>query len=306
MKAVRLSRNLIVAIALAVSLLANVALFVGGIVYDVVDEFVDGAFGLATAAVTQRRALTAVKAASAKQARALAVSKAVAARQRGELSTLRGVAATQRRTITALEALSAKQRKEISALRAAAVQQGKALNAVHTESVRQGRKLVALRTTTGNLVDQLGKMRSSISPVAKRSRDRLVVSVGRSIVTAPGKALPYAGIPIVIGLTAWEIKDLCDTIRDMNEIQQATGELEAGAEGEPIDCTRPDLAIGRAVAKMESDSRKAWDVYKTYVPDLPGWEDIPDSWREAWRRTVPDSLRDMSSGLLGRLKGLLP
>ena len=61
MKAVRLSRNLIVVIALVVSLGANVTLFVGGVVYSVVDEFVDRAFGLTTAAATQRRALAALK-----------------------------------------------------------------------------------------------------------------------------------------------------------------------------------------------------------------------------------------------------
>ena len=59
MKAVRLSRNLIVVIALVVSLGANVSLFVGGVVYSVVDEFVDRAFGLTTAAATQGRALAA-------------------------------------------------------------------------------------------------------------------------------------------------------------------------------------------------------------------------------------------------------
>jgi len=321
MQAVRPSRSLIVAIALVMSLGANVMLFVGGVVYSVVDEFVDGAFGLATAAATQRRALAALKTASAKQAKALATSKAVAARQRGELSTLRGVAATQRREIAALKTLSAKLRREIATLRADAVRQGKALNALHSDSVRQGRNLAALRATNGKLGGALAASRAvaarqsqelaelrtkngAIGPAAKRSRDRLAKSIGRSILTAPGKALPYAGIPIVIGLTAWEIKDLCDTIRDMNEIQTAARAPEAEVESEPIVCERPDLAVERAVAKLESYSRKKWDEYKKYVPDLPGWEDIPASLRDAWRSAVPDSLRDMSPGIWDRMKGL--
>ncbi len=293
MKAVRLSRSLVVATALVASLVANVTLFVGGVVYSIVDEFVDGAFGLTTAAVTQRRALTAAKAASAKQARALAASKAVAAKQRGELSALRGVAATQRREIAALKALTAKQRKEITALRAAAAKRSKALNDLHTDSVRQGRKLAALRTTSGK--------------AAKQSRDRLVASVGRSILTAPGKALPYAGIAIVGGLTMWEIKDLCATIRDMDEIQKAAGTPEAEVGSELIDyCVRPDLAVEHAVGTWKSYPGKEWREYKKYVPDLPGWEDIPDSWREAWRNAVPDSLQDISPGILDRMKRLLP
>ena len=227
------------------------------------------------------------------RARALAVSKAVAARQRGELSALRGVAATQRQEIGVLKALSAKQRKEIAALKAAAVKQGKALNALHTDSVRQGRKLAALRTTSGK--------------AAKRSRDRLVTSIGRSILTAPGKALPYAGIAIVGGLTMWEIKDLCATIRDMDEIQKAAGVPEAEVGSELIDyCARPDLAVEHAVGTWKSYPREEWNEYKKYVPDLPDWEDIADSWREDGGSTVLDDSFGGFSDTLDRMKRFLP
>ena len=66
MKAVRLTRNLIVAIALAVSLGTNAMLFVGGVLYSFVDKFVEEAFDLATAAGKQRKAMTALKTGSAK------------------------------------------------------------------------------------------------------------------------------------------------------------------------------------------------------------------------------------------------
>ena len=208
MKAIRLSRGLIVVIALVVSLGANVALFVGGVVYSGVDEFVDQVVGFTTAA------------------------------------------ATQRREITALKALSNKQRTENTALRASAVQQKK--------------KLEALVTTNRKQAGQLGKIRSAVSPAAKRSRDRLVESVGRSILTAPGKALPGAGIVALAALTVWEIKDLCATIRDINEIQKASGVPEAEVESEPTDCARPDLAVKRAFAKTENYSREKWEELKKH------------------------------------------
>ena len=256
MKAIRLSRSLIVVVALVVSLGANVALFVGGVVYSVVDEFVDQAVGLTTAAAAQRRALGASRA----------------------------VAATQRREIGALKALSKKQRTENAALRASAVQQKKKLEALATTNKK---KLAALGTTNRKLAGQLGKISNAVSPAAKRSRDRLVESVGRSILTAPGKALPYAGLAIVAALTTWEIKDLCATIRDMNEIQKASGTPEAEVESEPTDCARPDLAVERAFEKGGNYSREKWEELKKYIPDLPGWEDIPDSWRDAWRSIFP-------------------
>lgn len=92
----------------------------------------------------------------------------------------------------------------------------------------------------------------------------------------------------------------------MNEIQKVAGLPDAEVESEPLVCEKPDLAVKRAVAKLESYSRKEWDEYKKYDPDLPSWEDIPDSWRDAWRGTVPDILRGGLPGIWGRMKRFLP
>ena len=297
MKAVRLTRNLVVVIALVVSLGANVTLFVGGVLYGFVDKFVEEAFDLATAAGKQRKALAALKTSSAKQAKALARWKAVAARQRGELSTLKGTATKQRREIRRLAGRSAKQGREIAALRAAAVKQGRALNAVKTDSIRQGRELAASRTVNRTLRGQLGNVRHVAASTAKRSRDRLVKSVGRSIRTAPGKIVPYAGIAVVAGLTVWEIKDLCATIQDMDEIQRVAAESKAKAESEPAVCSVRLPSRERLLEQIEDSAEKAWESRKKFIPDLPSWEDIPDSWRGAWRGTVPDILRDTRDGL---------
>ncbi len=54
----RISRTFALAAALAVSLTANATLFVGGVIYDVIDTFVEGVSGLQTASALQRRALS--------------------------------------------------------------------------------------------------------------------------------------------------------------------------------------------------------------------------------------------------------
>ena len=224
MKAVRLTRNLIVAIALVVSVGANVTLFVGGVLYSFVDKFVEEAFDLATAAGKQRKAL--------------AASKTQNANLKADNHKLRG---------------------------------------------------------------ELKNIRHSTASAAKRSRDRLAKSVGRSILTAPGKAVPYAGVAVVAGLTVWEIKDLCASIVDMNEIQKAAGVSEDEVGSGPADCSRPDLAVERAFEGIENSSRRAWDESKKYVPELPTWDEIRHRWpEEELRGWWPD-------GLLGtweRLKAL--
>ena len=286
MKAVRLSRNLIVVIALVVSLGANVTLFVGGVLYSFVDEFVEHAFDLATAAGKQRKALTALKTRSAKQAKALTAARAVTARQRGELSTWRATAARQSREIAALKALAAEKRREIAALRTAGANKDRAFSDLKTASVRRGR--------------ELGKLRLTASSAAKRARDRLVYSVRRSVVTASGKALPVAGAFVVAGLTVWEIRDLCMTVGDMDQIQKAAGLPEDEAESEPALCSVHVPSREQLLPQIEGSARKAWESGKKYFPDLPSWEDIPPSWRDDWQSTVPGILRGLGEDL-GRL-----
>ena len=57
-RAVRVSRTVAISLALCVSLAANATLFVGGVVYDVVDTFLERVTGLQTASALQRQAVT--------------------------------------------------------------------------------------------------------------------------------------------------------------------------------------------------------------------------------------------------------
>ena len=221
MKAVRLTRNLVVVIALVVSLGANVTLFVGGVLYSIVDQLVEQTFDLDTPWGKQRRTVTALK-------------------------------------------------KEND----------------------------GLRTENRKLQGQLKK----VGKAANRSRTRLIRSASRSVATAPAKALPYAGALVVAGLTAMEIKELCETMRDMDRIKRVIDDPDTETESEPAVCPVPVPSQQQLLERIEGSAEKAWGESKKYVPDLPGWDDVPDSWREALQKTVPAILRDTWE----RLKRLFP
>ena len=57
-RAVRISRTVAISIVLCVSLAANATLFVGGVLYDVVDTFLERVTGLQTASAHQRQVVT--------------------------------------------------------------------------------------------------------------------------------------------------------------------------------------------------------------------------------------------------------
>ncbi|MDE0211846.1 MAG: hypothetical protein OXJ64_18445 [Boseongicola sp.] len=256
------------------SLAANATLFVGGVVYGFVDEFVEQAFGLATAAATQRKAAAALKATSARQARSLAAAKAIAARQRGELSTMRAAAARQQRDMARLRSLAAKQAKDLAILKAAVAERDREFASLKTAWTRQGRELAVLGTASGKLEEKFGKFRQAATAAAKRSQVRLIASAGRSIATAPGKALPVAGVPIVAVVTVWEIEDLCATIRDMDEIRSAADGLGAGTSTEVRAQSSRWRCGEQILAQIGDTSREGWREIGKYLPDLPSLEEI--------------------------------
>ena len=55
--------------------------------------------------------------------------------------------------------------------------------------------------------------------VAKRSRN----ASARNIAGAAGEAIPFVGIPIVAGLLAWDVIDLCQNLKDLNEMNITLG-----------------------------------------------------------------------------------
>lgn len=270
--------NVVLVIALTVSLVANAVLFVGGVIYDVVDHAVTGTLGIATAAATQRQALATRSARSAKHARTLATSKAAIARQRGELSSLRAAVARQNRQLSAANALSANQRNKLAAVRAVWSQQGRDLNALKTALARQGR---ARGWENRNI-------RNSVGGAAKRSRARLLRAATRSALSAPAEAVPYLGMLAVVGFTAWEIRDYCATIRDMDEIQ---GAIDGGdPQNEPTDCE----------GQVRRSLQEQWDEWRKHMPDLPEWGKLLRWTQRDWKADAL-RLKDAGDGILKRV-----
>ena len=221
-RAFRISRSLVIVIALVLSLAANATLFVGGILHNVVGNFVESVTGLKTA--------------------------------------------------------SAKQRKVVKNLQ------------------RENRQLRG----------QLKKVRSVARSAVKRTMVRSVKSARRSIATLAGKVLPHAGAAVAIGITVWEIKDLCDIIRDMNSIKKEVDPSEAVDDSETTVCSMRVPAAKEILSGVASAPQKAWEESKKFIPDLNSikdtvtfstdfWEDtrnvLGSHWNDLyfWRRKNSDS-----------------
>ena len=204
-RSLRVSRAMAIVLVLVASLAANAALFVGGVLYNVIDEALESVTGLATATGKQRKAADDLK----KRNRHLVASN----------RKLR-------------DGMTKAQRKNVG------------------------------------LAGQMAQLRAKASIAAKRTVARSATAAVRAAATAPGKAVPYVGTAVVVGVTVLEIKDYCATIRDMKAIQREIDPSESHSEEEQRVCGMDVPTQEEILAQIKTVPLDAWQRSREFLTGL--------------------------------------
>ena len=79
-------------------------------------------------------------------------------------------------------------------------------------------------TGVPSVVATLGKQiktnKNVAGKITKRIAKRTTRGAIRNIASIPAEAVPYLGIPVIIAITALEIKDACETMKDVDELNK--------------------------------------------------------------------------------------
>lgn len=121
-----------------------------------------------------------------------------------------------------------------------------------------------------------------VQKVSKRIATRSIVSASRNVSSLPGEAIPVLGTALVVGVTAWDIYDLCETIKDMNEINGAFGHPSEDQQmvcGMKVPTREQVMADARgnwqAAYKSAADSiNQAGNVMVSASPPSLSWADM--------------------------------
>lgn len=77
------------------------------------------------------------------------------------------------------------------------------------------------------------------------------------------------GIAVIIGVTAWDVKDSCETMKDLHKLNVAFNP-ETAIAPEAMDVCGLEVPTKAEVLKaIQSSPGTAWETAKKYVPDLP-------------------------------------
>lgn len=112
------------------------------------------------------------------------------------------------------------------------------------------------------LQNSSAKQAAVVSNVSKRIAARSMVGATRNISSLPGEALPFIGTALVVGVTAWDIFDFCQTIKDLNEINIA---FDRPVEDEKAICGMKVPSKDQVI----SDAKRNWQsAYKVAAESI--------------------------------------
>jgi hypothetical protein len=153
---------------------------------------------------------------------------------------------------------------------------------------------VAQRTANSRR-DIVRKQRRALKDTAARVSARIAAGAKRSVPASFGQSIPVVGAAVVAGVTAMELRDACDTMKDLAELEAALeaellddpelAGMTAPQEGVPGDGTAAAGArttvCGISVPSAEELLLHAyqapdeiWSALREHELDLPSWAEV--------------------------------
>lgn len=127
----------------------------------------------------------------------------------------------------------------------------------------------------------------AVQDTTKRVARRTAVGASRNVASTFGEAIPVMGIAVVVGATAWELKDACDTMNDLHELDVAIDPSKANAEEVSEVCGLKVPTKEEIWAKVKASPGEAWAKAKGVMPELPEMPDMSESWGKV-KEAMPD------------------
>ena len=136
---------------------------------------------------------------------------------------------------------------------------------------------------------------NTLRTTAQRVTTRMQRSAARSSASVFAEAIPLVGIGVIAAALALEIRDACDTARDMHVLEGLMADPEADATelGAAFACSDliphvDDLPDGKAILQgMRASPGRAWEASRVWFDTLPDFPapDLAAYWQ--WLQGEP-------------------
>ena len=126
---------------------------------------------------------------------------------------------------------------------------------------------------------QKRRLVEAVVDTTERVSIRTAKGASRNVGSVAGEAIPLAGIAVVVGVTALELKDACDTMNDLRALELSTDPTLSEDNSVAEVCGLEVPSNEQAWEAMKASPSHAWEEAKGYIPELPEmplptWRDI--------------------------------
>lgn len=142
---------------------------------------------------------------------------------------------------------------------------------VLTEDVKKPRKVVYRGTQK--------TVSEAILDTNKRIARRTVSAATRNASSVVAESIPYFGIAVMLAVTAADLNDSCNTIKDLHALDVAIDPNKAFSPDDSEICGLKVPTPEETWEQVKNGSAEAWDQAREYLPSLPeyslpAWNDV--------------------------------
>ena len=109
--------------------------------------------------------------------------------------------------------------------------------------------------------------KEAVSDTSERIRRRVTFATARNTASMAGEALPFIGVAVIVGATAWEVSDACEMMKDLHQLDVAFNPENALDERELCGMEVPTaIELWTRVAESPGE---VWESMTATYEDLP-------------------------------------
>ena len=313
LRAMNAIKFLLVSFVLMLSLCVNLALFLGGSLFSVLNNGFEAVTSIQTIGsrnkaeiaqlgdnlVVERKAKQELKAELGETSAELISEKKIKRELSTQLTNTSADLATERK-------IKAELKSQLGRTSQNLITERQAKKALQSKLASQAGELAAEKTSNrilksryDEILDGLVTFKGKAVPVTK-AVSQTVMQIGRrssrsaarSVASMPGEAIPWIGTAVIVGVTSLEIRDLCLTMKDMTELQRAFDPSFKTNEDDLEVCAIKVPPKEEIIAAVKASPGKAWEAAKEATPSLEDIKDMkmPDvkGWWETGEGAVSD------------------
>ena len=115
-------------------------------------------------------------------------------------------------------------------------------------------------------------IKEAIIDTNDRIAQRTAFMASRNLTSIPAEAIPYLGIAVILSVTAYDLYDSCDTIKDLHELTTALDPSRKLSDDQTAVCGMEVPSTDEIWKKVKQSPGEAYSRAGAYSPDLPEFE----------------------------------